>query len=119
MAGALDEDDWDTLVGHIAKGYCTPFLGAGTSTVGLGGAIAHEWSTEYGFTKDTDDLAKVAQSLAVRRRDQMFPKDKMIERVEKAGPPDLKNTNEPHESSQSFPFRYTSPPTTTIFSCGR
>ena len=81
MERTLTEDDWDTLLGRIIDGKCTPFLGAGVNhgILVLGSEIARRLVKEYnGYPfKDSSDLARVTQVLAVNR-DAMFPKEEVL-----------------------------------------
>src|SRR5712692_8032557 len=79
--GFLRKEDWDTLLGAIQNGKCTPFLGAGVNDgiLPLGGPIAEEWARKYNYPlRDKFDLARVAQFVAIRKRDEMWPKDEIL-----------------------------------------
>ncbi len=85
----MDERDWELLLGRIKDGKCTPFLGAGINwgLLPLGGEIAREWAQRYGFPlPDSDNLASVAQFIAVNYNDSMFPKEKILERLGRPQP---------------------------------
>jgi hypothetical protein len=80
----MTEDDWKVLLGRIRDGKCTPFLGAGVSygILPLGGQIAREWASEDGFPlRSSDDLPAVAQFIAVKYGDPMYPKDRILARL--------------------------------------
>ena len=69
MAGRLEERDWELLLRRIKNGKCTPFLGAGAcyGVLPLGSDIARKWAQEYHYPlHDSNDLARVAQFLAVQ-----------------------------------------------------
>jgi hypothetical protein len=105
--GGLTEDDWELLLGRIRAGNCTPFLGAGISagTLPLGGEIARRWSEEYDYPLDDGhDLARVAQFLAIRRNDAMFPKEAIVEELGDASP-DFESDDEPHAMLAELPLR--------------
>src|SRR3954453_13620674 len=105
--GGLTEDDWELLLGRIRAGNCTPFLGAGISagTLPLGGDIARKWSKEYGYPLDDGhDLARVAQFLAIRRGDAMFPKEEIVQELQGATP-DYDADDEPHAMLAELPLR--------------
>lgn len=71
--------DWERLLRRIKSGRCTPFLGAGVGVgaLPLGAAIAREWAQRYDYPlKDSDDLARVAQYVAVVE-DPMWPKEEI------------------------------------------
>ncbi len=85
----MNERDWELLLDRIKDGKCTPFLGAGINygVLPLGGDIAKEWSQQYGFPLgDSDNLASVAQFMAVNYNDSMFPKEKILERLGRPKP---------------------------------
>ena len=70
MPDKLEEDDWNLLLERIKDGNCTPFLGAGACSqkIPVGSQIASEWAKEYDYPmKDSDDLIRVAQFVAVMR----------------------------------------------------
>jgi hypothetical protein len=93
MAGQLSEDDWDSLLRRIAAGKCTPFLGAGASADSLPVAakIAEKWAGRDGYPlPDKSDLARVAQFVAIKRNDAMWPKDELAEQFSQAEPPDFR-----------------------------
>jgi hypothetical protein len=96
MAEELDEDAWTVLLERVRKGQCTPFLGAGASTLPKAGALAERWAGDFGYPlNDRDDLARVAQFVGLRH-DMMFPKDKMVEVVQGGPEPDFDGDDEPH-----------------------
>jgi hypothetical protein len=77
----MADDDWDVLLSRIRDKRCTPFLGAGASAhiLPTGKELAAEWADKYGFPlADRDDLAQVAQYMAIRW-DIPFPKDRVSE----------------------------------------
>ena len=83
---------------RIADGKCTPFVGAGASVPILRQAkdIAEEWTRDHGYPlEDSDDLARVAQYIAVRE-DAMAPKEMMRDEITGKGPPDFSDPKEPH-----------------------
>lgn len=93
----LTEDDWKILLGRIKEGKCTPFLGAGVNykILPLGGDIAKEWSSEDGFPlQSSDDLAAVAQFIAVKYGDSMYPKDRILARLKEPQKPDFSDKDE-------------------------
>jgi hypothetical protein len=84
METTLDEDQWETLLGRIKSGKCTAFLGAAVNKgiFPVGKEIAQEWAEKHHYPlDDCFDLMKVAQFLAVK--DQMLPKEKMIDFLNK------------------------------------
>lgn len=94
----LDNKEWEILLERISMKKCTPFIGAGAchGTLPMGGEIAKKWAKKYKYPlKDQDDLARVAQYLAVDR-DDMFPKDLIQQEFEGVAPPDFSKPDEPH-----------------------
>lgn len=98
------------LLQRIRAGRCTPFLGAGAAfpTLPLGKEIAHAWAEEHRYPLgDSEDLAKVAQFLAVEI-DPLFPKELLGElfkqRVPSSPPPILGESDEPHRVLASLPL---------------
>jgi hypothetical protein len=70
----------------------------------LGADVAKEWAKEFHYPmKDSDDLVRVAQFLAVQN-DPMYPKDKMIKRLKGAKLPDFCSPNEPHGVLADLPL---------------
>jgi SIR2-like protein len=88
----MNDDDWKVLLGRIKEGKCTPFLGAGVNygILPLGAQIAREWATEEKFPlRSCDDLAGVAQFLAVKYNDKMFPKERILKQLGLEKKPDF------------------------------
>ena len=80
MACALEENDWNTLLRRIKAGKCTPFLGAGVNSgiLTVGSEIAQKLAETHRCPfKDTADLARVTQVLAVEN-DPMYPKEEVL-----------------------------------------
>ncbi len=83
MPDKLEEKDWDILLRRIKDGKCTPFLGAGASCekIPVGSQIASEWAKRYDYPmEDSDDLAQVAQFVAVTT-DTMTPKEEVCKKI--------------------------------------
>ena len=103
---AWTESDWDLLLSRVAAGKCMPFLGAGASfgALPLGGAIARDWAKQFGYPfEDTGDLARVAQYLALVK-DPAFPKELILDLIEKAKPPAFQEPDEPHGVLAELPL---------------
>src|SRR5947208_9603262 len=87
------ENDWTTLLIHIRRNKCTPFLGAGAAwpTLPLGRETAERWAKEkfddksYPFS-DRYNLPRVAQYVAVHSS-EVVAKSKMIDELKGKGPP--------------------------------
>jgi hypothetical protein len=107
MPETLEDRDWHLLLRRIEDGKCTPFLGAGAcfGTLPLGSRIAQEWAQKHGYPlSDCDDLARVAQFLAVQY-DAMFPKEEILEQWFKdVAPPDFGQPDEPHGVLADLPL---------------
>ena len=68
MPNKLDNEDWDLLLGRIKDSKCTPFIGAEVfaGKIHVNSQIASEWAKKYGYPmEDSDDLARVAQLVAI------------------------------------------------------
>jgi len=107
MTSKLEDGDWDILLRRIKDGKCTPFLGAGVNAglLPLGADIAKKWAAHYHYPlEDSWDLARVAQFLAVRRRDSMFPKEEAIKELSNVGPPDFTKQALPHGILADLPL---------------
>lgn len=107
MPNAMDENSWLVLLRRIQDGKCTPFLGAGVcyGVLPLGGDVARQWSQQFGYPlEDNYDLARVAQFLAVKHDDAMFPKEEIIRLFSGAAPPVFTEPDEPHAALASLPL---------------
>jgi len=94
---AMNEDDWKVILGRIKEGKCTPFLGAGVNfgILPLGAQIAHEWASEENFPlRSCDDLASVSQFIAVKYKDSIIPKDKILARFRSERKPDFSQSDD-------------------------
>jgi hypothetical protein len=106
MPNTLSENDWYLLLKRIKVGKCTPFLGAGAcyGALPLGSDVGREWAQEYDYPlEDLDDLARVAQFLAVEY-DPMFPKEELLNRFRAGATPDFTDPNEPHRVLADLPL---------------
>jgi hypothetical protein len=101
--GNWSESDWDRLVFNVKKGNCTPFLGAGVATppVPAAKAIAQAWAATYKYPfRDTTNLARVAQFVAVDRGEE-HAKMKIQEEILSKIPPS-EAEDEPHQALASL-----------------
>ena len=92
----MTEQEWEVLLSRINDGKCTPFLGAGVDygILPMGGQVAREWASETGFPlRSSDDLASVAQFLAIKYKDANYPKDKILKRLKREAEPDFSQPN--------------------------
>ena len=88
----MEESDWTVLMSKIQDGECTPFLGAGINygILPLGAQLARDWAAEYSYPlNDCDDLARVAQYVAVKYKDAKFPKGQLLKRLRSIPVPDF------------------------------
>lgn len=104
----FEEKDWDVLLPRIRGGYCTPFLGAAVNYgfLPLGCEIAETWALDHKFPlKYKDDLAKVAQYLAVTRADYTYPKELILKKLDADQKPfDFNDDSEPLNVLAKLPF---------------
>jgi hypothetical protein len=103
----LRDTDWRLLLARIADGACTPFLGAGATAhaLPLASDIARRWAGDHGYPLgDADDLARVAQFLAVHQDDAMYPKELIGDEFAQLDPPDFTADGEPHALLASLPL---------------
>jgi len=110
MPDKQEEIDWDLLLGRIKDGKCTPFLGSGAccEKIPVGSRIASEWAKNYGYPmKDSDDLIRVAQFVAVTK-DAMTPKEEMCkkinEKLKEVAPSYFDNPDELHGVLADLPL---------------
>jgi hypothetical protein len=103
----LSDRDWKSLLRRIRDGKCTPFLGAGAAAGCLPVArdIAQQWAAEYDYplADGDDDLARVAQFIAVEV-DDMAPKEDLAELLSAVDPPDFSAPDEIHRVLADLPL---------------
>ncbi len=108
MADSLTKDDWTELLKRIDDGRCTPFLGAGAchGILPLGPDIASDWAKKYDcpMPDHRDDLARVAQFMAVNRKDEMSPKEELCALLKDCDPPNFGEADEPHAVLANLPL---------------
>jgi hypothetical protein len=103
----VEDQDWETLLWAIEEERCTPFLGAGACAppLPLGAQLAREWAEEHGYPlKDDDDLARVAEYVAIHRKVPMFPKHAVRKKFGAIEPPDFAEVDEPHGVLADLPI---------------
>lgn len=101
----MNENDWEQLLWAIEEERCTPFLGAGACVPVLptGLALAREWAAEHGYPlPDADDLARVAEYLAVQQV-PMAPKHAIRRKFLDVAPPAFEG-DEPHAVMARLPI---------------
>lgn len=108
---ALDESDWSTIVSRIRTGRCTPFVGAGMSAHRLpaGSTLASELADLYRYPfPDRDNLAKVAQFVAVEKNDGQAIKeavaDRFTEATQQLDAAAFASADDPHRILADLPF---------------
>ena len=105
MPISSEEKYLGTLIRRINKGECTPFLGAGAchGMLPLAKDIAEDWAKEYEYPmKNSSDLPRVAEFLAVDLEDAMLPKDLIVEQFEKFETSEAKEAEESREALRSL-----------------
>lgn len=105
-AFSVEEADWARLVAQLARGDCTPFLGAGACrTLPTGAELGAAWAARYEYPfLDHEDLAKVMQYAAISEGDAVFLKEKVCDYFRSVGPPDFSDPSEPHALLARFPI---------------
>lgn len=109
MSGLLRDEDWKVLLTRIRDGRCTPFLGAGAGygVLPLGADIAKEWAEKFGYPLEdgsNSNLISVAQFLALKYSDSIFPKDLIVEMFKDVKAPDFTDPLEPHRALARLPL---------------
>lgn len=90
---SLSDEDWDELLYAIKDQKCTPFIGAGAcaSWLPLGSEIARDWARKYDYPLgDSHQLARIAQFLAIKEDDDMYPKNILNRILKEKRPPDFR-----------------------------
>jgi hypothetical protein len=93
--------NWTNLLFSIRNGECTPLIGPGACKLWIPEAnvIANQWTQKYDYPlPDSDQLSRVAQFLAVKEEDELFPKTQLCNELRKVKLPDFrldKNKNTP------------------------
>jgi hypothetical protein len=81
----LSDEQWASLVDAIEDRRCTPIIGAGACAglLPLGGQLAKQIATDFKFPidKDSENLSKVAQFLAVKFEDSAKPRREIAIRL--------------------------------------
>jgi hypothetical protein len=110
MLNKLEDEDWNLLLRRIKDGKCTPLLGAGVRAgkIPVGSQIAREWAKKYDYPmKDSDDLTRVAQFVAVTK-DHMTPKEEMCNKIKEmlkeVAPKYFEIPDEPHGVLADLPL---------------
>ncbi len=97
--GFIEQKDWDDLLMFIRMQKCTPFIGAGACYphLPMGAELAYDWANRYNYPliKDSKDLAKVSQFMAIDRF-PMFPKHILSQDFRTKSSPDFSRKDEPH-----------------------
>lgn len=104
MSWSLDDPSWDALLRRIAAKRCTPFLGAGVSPHPRAAEIAEGWAKQGYPLPDSQDLARVAQFIAVRNGDPLLPKELLLDLFCQTPRPDFSEPTEPHGLMADLPL---------------
>jgi hypothetical protein len=89
----LREEDWEDLLFKIKDKKCIPFIGAGASAswLPLGEDIITTWIKDYGYPlKDSHQLSRIAQFLAIKEDNDMYPKNILSRVIKEKSPPDFR-----------------------------
>jgi hypothetical protein len=89
----LTDEDWEELLYAIKDKKCTPFIGAGASSLWLplGTEIARDWAGKHGYPLgDSHQLARIAQYLAIKEDNDMYPKNILSRVLKEKRPPDFR-----------------------------
>lgn len=98
---------WDVLLGRIAGGNCTPFLGAGVSHPPLptGRELSCQLAAKYAYPlTDDSNLMNVSQYAAMEVGDPVFPKEEIARVFKATPPPDFSRDFEPHAVLADLPL---------------
>jgi hypothetical protein len=89
----LREEDWEELLFKIKDKECIPFIGAGASAtwLPLGKDVATTWIKEYEYPLgNSHQLARIAQFLAIKEDNDMYPKNILSRLIKEKRPPDFR-----------------------------
>jgi hypothetical protein len=89
----LSDEDWEELLYAIKDQKCTPFIGAGACApwLPLGSEIARDWASKYDYPLgDSYQLARIAQFLAIKEDNDMYPKNILSRLIKEKRPPDFR-----------------------------
>jgi hypothetical protein len=103
----LSDIEWQILLRRIGRGRCTPFLGAGACAgrLPLAAEVARRWAHAHGYPLvDSDNLARVAQFVAVKLDDDVLPKEDLADLCSSAEPPDFQDPSEIHGVLADLPL---------------
>jgi hypothetical protein len=106
LAAMLEPDNWKKLAQSIRAGHCTPFLGAGACvpTLPTGAELSRALARDFDYPLDNrEDLAHVAQFIAIKSRDIVSPKHEILKRIATCGYPRFEGA-EPHHVLASWPL---------------
>lgn len=103
----MDESDWDTFLGRIKEGKCTPLIGEGSCSpyLPLGSQIATHLAKKYNYPMpDIDNLNHVAEFISMTRGDFLFPKEIISKILKEQSTPDFISYDLPHQILAELPF---------------
>ena len=93
LLASLSSEDWEELLDGLKANRCVPFIGAGASSpwFPLAGEIAQKWANDHGYPlKDSRNLSRIAQFLAIKTDNDMYPKNILSRKVKQVQPPDFR-----------------------------
>lgn len=101
----LDENGWITLLQSIKSRRCTPILGPELcfGSHERRAALAKEWAGQEFLFRDSHDLSRVAQFVAIKHQ-PTYAKYSFPERLQRIPVPDFTDSEEPHRILASLPF---------------
>ncbi len=106
--GQMDDQAWEILLDAVEDGRCTPFLGSGACVPSLptGVALARDWAEQHGYPlPDRDDLSRVAEYVAIRKRVAMAPKHDIVKQFRALETPNFKiDRDDPHSILAALPI---------------
>ena len=90
---SLTDDEWDLLLTQIHGMKCVPIIGplVHSPWIPTNEEIARRWAKEYGVDEEESvTLSYMAQVLAIRKEDDMYPKHMLSEAIKRINPPDFR-----------------------------
>lgn len=102
----LSDADWEVLLDNIEHGRCTPFLGSGACvpSLPLGSQLAAQCAETFQYPLRDRDLSKIAQFVAVTRRDGLYPKTVLTRWFKTRPYPDFNSKSQVHRLLAEFPL---------------
>jgi len=104
----MNDADWERLLRQLARGDCTPFLGAGAchGTLPTAAEMSRQWATESAYPfEDHHDLPRVMQYVSIIDGDPVSVKERVCDDFSRHAPPPFGRVTEPHTVLARFPIR--------------